>query len=371
MISWVLGKVLKLVFRLVMVLVVLAAIGVAVLTITEYRPENVETVIKGGTADAVPIGQEMSALIWNVGYGALGENADFFMDGGKSVYTADEARVKDNVQNILAELQRQNADFMMLQEVDINSDRSYHIDERETLKQAAPGGTDAFAYNFKALYVPYPLPPIGHVEGGLYTLSQRGIAAADRIALPTPFTWPMRTVNLKRCLLVSRIPVAGSGRQLVLVNLHLEAYDDGTGKAAQTRVLQDLLRSEYDKGNYVIAGGNFNQQFAGVVSPYRSEGAPWQAGKIDPAGFEPDFQMLMDASVPTCRALNKPYAGADKEKFYFYMIDGFIVSDNVEVREVRTIDMGFRHSDHNPVRLTFALRPEVNGGKDSSARASE
>ena len=47
--------------------------------------------------------------------------------------------------------------------------------------------------------------------------------------------------------------------------------------------------------------------------------------------FEPDFTCCMDASVPTCRYLNRPYAGADKDTFQYYMIDGFIVSDNITV----------------------------------------
>jgi exonuclease III len=38
------------------------------------------------------------------------------------------------------------------------------------------------------------------------------------------------------------------------------------------------------------------------------------------------------------------------------VIDGFIVSPNVEVLSVQTIDLDFKNSDHNPVKLTFALK---------------
>ncbi len=62
--------------------------------------------------------------------------------------------------------------------------------------------------------------------------------------------------------MVSRVPVEGSDKELVLVNLHLEAYDDGDGKAAQTQQLKKLLEEETEKGNYVIAGGDFNQEFS-------------------------------------------------------------------------------------------------------------
>jgi len=51
----------------------------------------------------------------------------------------------------------------------------------------------------------------------------------------------------------------------VLVNLHLEAYDSGEGKIAQTKLLVEFLEQEYAKGNYVIAGGDFNQDRKSVV----------------------------------------------------------------------------------------------------------
>ena len=39
-----------------------------------------------------------------------------------------------------------------------------------------------------------------------------------------------------------RVPIEGTDRELVLVNLHLEAYDDGEGKIAQTRQLLPSIR---------------------------------------------------------------------------------------------------------------------------------
>lgn len=106
--------------------------------------------------------------------------------------------------------------------------------------------------------------PSVRCKSGVLTLSAYQPAQAQRQSLPVPFKWPIRVANLKRCLLVERIPVADSGRELVLINLHLEAYDDGEGKAAQTRQLLDFIHQEYEKGNYVIAGGDFNQTFEGV-----------------------------------------------------------------------------------------------------------
>ena len=68
--------------------------------------------------------------------------------------------------------------------------------------------------------------------------------------------------------------------------------------------------------------------------------------------------MWMSTSAATCRSLDKAYAGADRDDFFCYMIDGFIVSPNVKVSQVETLDKQFVCSDHNPVRMTFTLMPD-------------
>ena len=81
----------------------------------------------------------------------------------------------------------------------------------------------------------------------------------------------------------------------------------------------------------------------------------WQPGEINAETFGSDFTLLMDNSFPTCRSLDRAYAGADKEGFQFYLIDGFIVSANVRAESVETLDYNFTCTDHNPVRMNFTL----------------
>ena len=59
--------------------------------------------------------------------------------------------------------------------------------------------------------------------------------------------------------------------------------------------------------------------------------------------------------MPTCRLLNQPYDPSDTAHTQYYVIDGFILSPNVEVKSVSTIDCGFENSDHNPVELVVEL----------------
>ena len=83
----------------------------------------------------------------------------------------------------------------------------------------------------------------------------------------------------------------------------------------------------------------------------------WQPSEISAEAFGSDFTLLMDNRVPSCRSLNKALAGADLTSFQFYLIDGMIVSANVQPETVETLDYGFICTDHNPVRLRFTLQP--------------
>lgn len=278
------------------------------------------------------------------------------MDGGSNVRAESKEAVQNNMNGIKAAIETLNPDILFLQEIDRGSSRSRMADEYAQMKTHFSAYQASYANNYKVAYVPYPMPPLGKVVSGVATFSAFAVSDAQRIQLPVPFSWPVSTINLKRCLLVSRVPIENSDKELVLVNLHLEAYDDGEGKIAQTAMLAKLLSEEAEKGNYVIAGGDFNQIFSTTDdSKFPTKEGNWKASAIDVAQFPGEWQFLMDESVPSCRLLDMPYKGADHETFQYYLIDGFIVSENVTVALLETQDLGFAVSDHNPVLMRVTL----------------
>ncbi len=349
-------KTLSIVFRIVVSVIVVFVLLLIMLFISEYKPKDVEPVeVTEGATRTVSAGDDITILTWNVGYGALGDNADFFMDGGSGVYTASKSRIEENLSGILEGIKENNADIVMLQEVDVNSMRTFGANEKNYFATNIDSADSSFGYNYRCLFVPYPIPPFGLINSGIMTLSNYEIEEANRYQLPCPFTWPTRAVNLKRCVVLNRLPIEGTDKELVIVNLHLEAYDSGEGKIEQTKLLKKILDAEADKGNYVIAGGDFNQSFSDVdFSNYPTYDGMWQPGIIDESDFA-GWNLLMDESVPSCRSLDKAYEGADKENFQYYIIDGFIISENVEIKEFETVDYDFVNSDHNPVVVTVSL----------------
>ena len=337
---------------LIALVLVAAAAFVGYLTVTEYNPADVETVkVSYRAAEAAAFsGDSFRVLSWNIGYGALGEESDFFMDGGSEVRPESEDIITKNMDGIRATVEDLAPDFCLLQEVDTGSDRSYDRQEADFLTELTLCRASAYAYNYKCSFVPFPWPPIGKVGSGLLTMSGYEIDEASHISLPCPFSWPMRVANLKRCLLVSRVPIEGTDRQLVLVNLHLEAYDDGEGKIAQTKQLLQFLAEEYEKGNYVVAGGDWNQVFPETLGRYPNEHPDlWTPGVLSEQDLNAGWLLVWDETTPTCRLLNQPYDPTDSENTQYYVIDGFLISPNLEPVSVQTLDQDFACSDHNPV----------------------
>ena len=352
----------KKVFKIVLIVlgaVLLLAAGLILwLSVCEFKPADVTDVkveSNSQVGEFSPfLDQELTVISWNIGYAGLGKDSDFFMDGGENVSSADQDTVTASLLGIYKQLYTgdNQAGIYMLQEVDKNSARTYGMDESDCLGIY----NSTYALNYSCPFVPYPLPPIGRVNSGLLTTTMYDIDSSERISLPCPFDWPVSTANLKRCLLVSYLPIEGSSSKLVIVNLHLEAYDDGEGKIAQTKQLREFIQSEYEKGNYVIAGGDFNQVFPGGIEKYPNEHPElWEPGIITEDIMPEGWSLAYDLETPSCRLLNQPYDPEDIENTQYYVIDGFIISPNVELISVETLDAGFEFADHNPVQLKVRL----------------
>ena len=325
------------------------------LTIREYRPEAEETLaVPSGTETPAP-GSSLEILTFNTGYAGLDKTQDFFMDGGSQVQPDSRQEVEENLQGIAGILKEQPADVYFLQEVDLDSKRSYRIDQQAYYQENLdlPG---VFACNFKCDFIPYPLPPIGKVESGILTMTDLAVSSASKISLPESFSWPVKTCNLKRCMLETRIPLTGTDRELVLINFHLEAYDSGEGKIRQSQMLAEKLQKEYEAGNYVIAGGDFNQTFEGIDKYPLKDTDNWAPGVIGEDSLPEHFSFAVDDSYPTCRLLNEPYSGSF-DTAQVYVLDGFLVSDNIKVNQVSVINTDFAYTDHQPVRLEVRLLP--------------
>jgi endonuclease/exonuclease/phosphatase family metal-dependent hydrolase len=282
------------------------------------------------------------------------------MDGGTQSWAWSKERLLANLDHISHVLADEQADFLLVQEVDTDSTRSYHVNELDVLNGVLAQGYDqTFARNYDSPFLFYPITqPHGASKAGIATYAAFPIDSALRRSLPIEegFT---KFLDLDRCYSVSRIPVEG-GHELVLYNLHLSAYtSDGTIAVEQLELLLGDMQAEYEKGNYCVAGGDFNKDLLGDSSVYfgASDIAYTWAQPIPEGTFDAfDIRLMApldeSAPVPSCRNADGPY----HEGQYVLTVDGFLVSPNVEVTGCNVIDLQFQYSDHNPVYLDFTLK---------------
>lgn len=132
----------------------------------------------------------------------------FFMDGGTESWAWSQEWLTDNIGNIGRSWSQQHADFYLIQEVDRDSTRSYHVDEAALLREALPEYDGTWAQNYDSPFLMYPLRhPHGASVSGLMTLSAMTVDSARRVELPIENSL-MKLVDLDRCYSVHRIPVA-------------------------------------------------------------------------------------------------------------------------------------------------------------------
>lgn len=364
----VISIILKGIAGFILLLVVCVVGYVAYMQIHYYRIEDhAELEVENHSEDILKVGDTYSAVTYNIGFGAYGQEYSFFMDtgemkdgtktSGKYGKAISKESVEEHTEGAIDELERMGADFMLLQEVDVDSDRSYHVNQVNALKDTFADYENVFANNFHSAYLLYPFSdPHGAVQAGLLNFSRYKIAEAERRSYPVDNSFITKFTDLDRCFAVLRIPVE-NGKELVLINSHMSAYDEG-GKirAQQLELLNAVMEEEYQAGNYVIVGGDFNHALGEAVAEgFASEQKfPEWVSILTQAEIAEGIQIQQaenELEVPTCRGADIPYT---KGVTYTTVVDGFLVSDNIKAT-AENIDTDFRYSDHNPVRLQFEL----------------
>jgi len=375
------------------IIALLSLIGVVVLIVGGYvvyvvstykRIGNVDLEVKSGSSnETISTNSSLTVTSYNIGFGAYSSDYTFFMDSGIDQYgnkTKGEyakARSKEevikNTNGVLEALDNIKSDFYLLQEVDIDSDRAYHIDQSKQIEEKYTSMDSSFCINYNSAKLLYPFnDPIGKTKSGIQTLSSYTIQKAERkeYTISTGFS---KFFDLDRCFSVNKINVS-NGKELILINSHMSAYDEGgVIRNKQLQELNEYMLSEYQKGNYVVVGGDFNHDlltnnplypeytyenfaFKDQTKQLKPDWLNYMFNENKESNFDSSFTVYAADNEPTCRDTDVVYT----EGFTFVStLDGFVVSDNVSVTNIETTrvtkDNAFAYTDHQPTTLTFLL----------------
>jgi len=322
-------------------------------TLTEYNPKKKQVVENNPDAEIMKQ-DTFQVLIWNIGYCGLGADMSFFYDGGDHVRTSEEHTIKNMTEIIDVLNQHRNSDFILLQEVDLNSKRSYYINQFDHINHHLNEFKGYFAKNYHVQFVPVPLrAPLGKVKSGLSTFSRYTPKQVTRYDFPGKYPWPKRVFMLDRYFLVSRYSLPDD-KELLMVNTHNSAYDNGKLKEEETSYLKEFLLKEYNKGNYIITGGDWNQYPPGIENIPKA-GSRYDLNEV--SVIEHDFmpsgwKWMFDPGIPTNRSLESPYNDNSQTR----IIDFYLVSPNINPNKVNAINLKFENSDHQPVLLSFRIK---------------
>jgi endonuclease/exonuclease/phosphatase family metal-dependent hydrolase len=349
-------------------IITIALIAITVLattayfSFTEFRPPprlDVEILPATGTQP----GQTLTLVSWNIGYASLDAQNDFFADGGTNSRARSKKAVEHNLDNIADKLLEIDADVILLQEVDRKADRSHAVMQLAYFQRRFSRFNRSYAENYRVPYVPIPLRrPLGAVASGLLILSRPNPVSALRLALDSEFFWPKRIFYPRRCLLVNSYKLS-DGRLLLIVNLHLSAFDPGgILRRRQLRYIKELMAQETAAGNLMILGGDFNNVLPDTPTPEATDGTDDISWLISlPRDWTPPgWTWATDKSIPTVRTLGSPLAA---NKTHFAHIDGFLLSPGIELKAVSALDLGFTNSDHNPVVIEVTIEGFTTTGE--------
>lgn len=358
-------KVLKRIGIIVIILLIIVGAYVMYVFGTYYRlPDKLTLEVKRNGENSyfdnnqdITTGKFYWIMTYNIGFGAYRRDYSFFMDGGKSSWAEDEESVIAGICGMGEIINNVNPDFVLLQEVDIDGTRSYHVDQLELMNQFVKGYYYTYAQDYDSPFLFFPpWEPHGANEAGIVTYSKNKITDAMRRSLPISESFS-KLVDLDRCYSISRIPM-DNNKYLCIYNIHMSAYGSSDAiREGQLSMLYEDMEADYKNGNYVICGGDFNHN----LKADNDENAPDWAFPFPKESLPKGFRMAIDGAREedivhnSCRNANEPY---NEETTYTVTLDGFIVSDNVTVNYYANMNWGYELSDHDPVIMQFKLDEE-------------
>jgi endonuclease/exonuclease/phosphatase family metal-dependent hydrolase len=321
--------------------------------ISDYKPDEKTAIYDSDKPEKLTDTAEISLITWNIGYCGLDKEMDFFYDGGKKVITP-----RDKFDENLEAVQRffknnDSIDFFLVQEIDRKSKRSYNVDQVGIVEDLLKDHYSFFATNYKVFFVPVPpSSPMGKVLSGVAVFSRFNPLSSVRFQFPGEYGFPKQLFMLDRCFLVNRYPLE-SGKELLVINTHNEAFDPGEIRKAQMAYLKEFLLSEYEKGNYIITGGDWNQTPPDFIPEFAINKVNTEQMMMDSDYLPAEWKWIYDSKTPTNRSVITAY---DQSTTTTTVIDHFLISPNITCIMAECLNLNFENSDHNPVRIKVKLQ---------------
>jgi len=257
---------------------------------------------------------------------------------------------QNNLGKSIQQIQQINPDFIGFQEIDFESKRTYYQNQLDSIARKSEYRNGAKAVNWDKRYIPFPYwPPkvhYGRMLSGQAVLSKYPIVSNERIVLDKPSNNPFYYNAFYIDRLIQIVTVKIDEKTLILMNVHLEAYDKET-RRIQAEVLIEQYRLYADKYP-VILMGDFNaspepdSEDPSIIDIFQNEPGLSSAISFDQYQKKPEDYYTFSSEDP------------------YQMIDYIFYNNEINPIESRVVQEFGMVSDHYPVffRFTFSNESE-------------
>ena len=270
-----------------------------------------------------------SIVTYNIGYLSG-------MTNNKAIFKSKDLFDK-NLEKVKKEFGLLNADIIVFQEIDYVSARSYKVNQQNEIAELGYNYL-AQAINWDETYVPFPYwPPsmhFGRMLSGQSILSKYPLRDHQRIVLERVKGNPFYRDALYLERLAQIVTVMIENKDIIIINVHLEAYDKPT-RERQIDVVIDLF-NKYKNDYPTILLGDFNSDIE-YENPAINKIIT--IDEIGNAAFDSNYDFTYSSVNP------------------FKRIDYIFYSKNsIELIDSKVLKQFGEASDHLPIEMKFRLK---------------
>jgi endonuclease/exonuclease/phosphatase family metal-dependent hydrolase len=223
--------------------------------VTTY--EDVESAIyyEDASQESAEFNNTLKVMTWNVRFGAA--RIPWFGDSCGDRVLMTESEVFINMDSIIAFIQIEQPDILLLQEVDVSSKRSAYMNQVQYILDNTYLKYGAYASMWDAEII--PSDGLGKVDVGNAILSRWEISEAERIQLPLRTDQDALTqyFYLRRNILKAKITLF-ENTGIYAVNIHATAFATDDTKQKHIAKYKEVLDELHDQGALFITGGDYN-----------------------------------------------------------------------------------------------------------------
>jgi endonuclease/exonuclease/phosphatase family metal-dependent hydrolase len=246
----------------------------------------------------------------------------------------------ENLKKVKAHFKMQNPDIIALQEIDYHSARSYYANQQDSIAKIGYNYV-AKAINWDKKYLPFPYwPPsmqFGEILSGQSILSKYPLSDQKRVILKRVDNSPFYRDLFYLDRLAQIVTVHINNKDIILINVHLEAFDKPT-RLEQMDFVIDLFE-QLSQENPVILLGDFNSDSTNDTAAIKKI---FFIKNIGYAALGNTFDYTFDSE--------NPYKRID---YIFYTKNSIEMVDSQVLKEFGQI------SDHLPVTMQFRIKKEL------------